>query len=50
VAEGVETTSQLDMLREFSCDEYQGFLFSRPLDATAATALLTTACAPPQER
>jgi hypothetical protein len=24
------------MLREFGCDEYQGFLFSRPLDAQAA--------------
>jgi EAL domain-containing protein (putative c-di-GMP-specific phosphodiesterase class I) len=43
VAEGVETASQLAMLREFSCDEYQGFLFSRPLDAAAATSLLTSA-------
>jgi diguanylate cyclase (GGDEF)-like protein/PAS domain S-box-containing protein len=43
VAEGVETASQLAMLREFNCDEYQGFLFSRPLDVVAATSLLTSA-------
>jgi diguanylate cyclase (GGDEF)-like protein/PAS domain S-box-containing protein len=43
VAEGVETTSQLAMLREFGCDEYQGFLFARPLDAKAALDLLTAA-------
>jgi EAL domain-containing protein (putative c-di-GMP-specific phosphodiesterase class I) len=41
VAEGVETAAQLAMLREFGCDEYQGFLFSRPLDVKAALALLT---------
>lgn len=31
VAEGVETTEQADMLRSLSCDELQGYLFSRPL-------------------
>lgn len=31
VAEGVETEAQLAMLRELGCDEYQGFLFSRPV-------------------
>ncbi len=31
VAEGVETQEQADMLRELSCDELQGYLFSRPL-------------------
>lgn len=31
VAEGVETREQADMLRELSCDELQGYLFSRPL-------------------
>ena len=31
VAEGVETPDQLDFLREVGCDEYQGFLVSRPL-------------------
>lgn len=31
VAEGVETAEQADMLRSLSCDELQGYLFSRPL-------------------
>ncbi|MFB9328128.1 EAL domain-containing protein [Paenibacillus aurantiacus] len=33
LAEGVETPEQLAKLAEFECDEIQGFLFSRPLDA-----------------
>jgi len=40
VAEGVETHAQLAALRAMACDEYQGFLFSRPLEAAAALALL----------
>jgi diguanylate cyclase (GGDEF)-like protein len=28
VAEGVETATQLEILRRFGCDEFQGFLFS----------------------
>jgi len=40
VAEGVETGSQLAMLRELGCDEYQGYLFARPVDAAAVAALL----------
>lgn len=31
VAEGVETTAQLDLLRRESCNRYQGFIFSKPL-------------------
>jgi EAL domain-containing protein (putative c-di-GMP-specific phosphodiesterase class I) len=31
VAEGVETSRQLERLRELGCDEMQGFLFSRPV-------------------
>jgi len=33
VAEGVENEAQLAFLRERRCDEMQGFLFSKPLDA-----------------
>lgn len=46
VAEGVETTAQLDVLRQLDCDQYQGFLFSRPLEPDAVGALLEQhACA-----
>ena len=34
VAEGVETLGQLDFLRSHACDRLQGFLFSRPLEAS----------------
>jgi len=40
VAEGVETIAELDRLRHFGCDMAQGFLFSRPVDANAAAALV----------
>ena len=40
VAEGVETTEQLEALRAFDCQEYQGFLFERPINFQAFTALL----------
>jgi diguanylate cyclase (GGDEF)-like protein len=40
VAEGVETAGQLVILRELGCGYGQGFLWSRPLDATAARAWL----------
>jgi len=35
VAEGVETTSQFDVLRTVPCDLGQGWLFARPLDPLA---------------
>ncbi|MCU1725023.1 MULTISPECIES: putative bifunctional diguanylate cyclase/phosphodiesterase [unclassified Pseudomonas] len=31
VAEGVETTEQLELLRSFGCDQVQGYLISKPL-------------------
>jgi PAS domain S-box-containing protein len=31
IAEGVETTEQRDFLAAHKCDEYQGYLFSKPL-------------------
>jgi EAL domain-containing protein (putative c-di-GMP-specific phosphodiesterase class I) len=35
-AEGVETRGQLEALRRLECDEYQGYLFSKPLPAIEA--------------
>ena len=40
VAEGVETSKQLDVLMEMDCDEAQGYLFSRPVSAEVAKSLL----------
>ena len=33
VAEGVENLQQLDLLRNYGCDEIQGYYFSKPLNA-----------------
>jgi EAL domain-containing protein (putative c-di-GMP-specific phosphodiesterase class I) len=40
VAEGVESTEAWDMLREFGCEEAQGYLLSRPVPAAQFTAWL----------
>ena len=42
VAEGVETPAQLDFLAGLSCEEFQGFLFSKPVEAHQFAALLTS--------
>lgn len=39
VAEGVETAEQLAILCAMACDEYQGFLFSEPVDAGRVLAM-----------
>jgi diguanylate cyclase (GGDEF)-like protein/PAS domain S-box-containing protein len=41
-AEGVETKEQLALLRKLNCEYGQGYFFSRPLDSSAAAALIVT--------
>ncbi len=36
VAEGVETEKQAERLREYGCDEIQGYFYSKPLNVTDA--------------
>lgn len=40
VAEGVEDAEQLGLLREFACDQLQGYLFSRPVPAEEFALML----------
>jgi diguanylate cyclase (GGDEF)-like protein len=40
IAEGIEQSSELSLLKDEQCDGGQGFLFARPLDAAAAEAFL----------
>ena len=46
-AEGVETDGQLDIIRAEGCTEAQGFLFSKPLPATAANEFAARLCRTP---
>ena len=40
IAEGVETEDQLNFLKEYNCDEIQGYYFSKPVTANRFTKLL----------
>ena len=40
LAEGVETEGQLEVLKDFHCDEMQGYLYSRPITAKAFELLV----------
>ncbi len=46
VAEGVETSSQRDKLASLQCDELQGFLLGRPLEAAVFQRLLSQTTEP----
>ena len=41
IAEGIETTQQLNQLKALSCEAAQGYLFSKPLPSESAAALIS---------
>ncbi len=49
IAEGVETRAQLEFLRLNHCEAFQGYLFSKPVTALEATAMLRAQAASMRE-
>jgi len=47
LAEGVETEEQINILMEYKCGEYQGYLYSKPVPAASFEQLLQKAGPPP---
>ena len=41
VAEGVENSEQLEILRELGCDEAQGYFIARPMPSVELAAMLS---------
>ncbi|MEO8281275.1 MAG: EAL domain-containing protein, partial [Ideonella sp.] len=50
VAEGVETDEQSRLLRLLSCDEMQGFLFSKPVPVETFETRFLASGGPPIDR
>ena len=46
VAEGIETEDQAKALQAMRCDMAQGFLYSKPVDAAAATKFIVSSETP----
>jgi diguanylate cyclase (GGDEF)-like protein/PAS domain S-box-containing protein len=46
VAEGVETDRQAAFLRQFGCEQAQGFLFAKPMAAAEYSAMITSSPTP----
>ena len=42
IAEGVETSEQLNLLRTFQCEYGQGYFFSPPVNSQTASILIAT--------
>ncbi len=49
IAEGVETAEQLSQLRDLGCEYGQGYYFSRPVSAEAASHLIADLLPPPRD-